>query len=349
MFVDSSKCRLLAAVIDEVIAEPATAGPTLDVVVLRELRRLLGEVKVPVSEDAPPVMLSQELAIYLELIIEQIIIQQALPVKLQFTCNVCGTTWIDDPGRLAQLEADRKNARWSQILTDMVSVASLAEGGHDVLASLRAYGAMSRSQPSSESRCPECKEPPDLRYVTYCPRCRNLRAETVLLECPDCIFDFRGLSSEQLWTTADEALGQFKVSYKQIAISEAARRLNKYARASQVNNLIADISPHEQLLGICRCTMVSGRSRDTLILLTSEKIVWTIQGLGGSERHTVQQNQVQEIDDQTGKLGIVRVKLANGGTVSFSNFIGRGIDLRESCTSRSLSSAAKDGPDAAPD
>jgi hypothetical protein len=347
IFADSAECRLLAAVIDEVIAEPSMAGPTLDVTVLQELRRLLSEVKVPAIEDPSPVVLSQELAIYLELVIEQIIIQRALPVKFQFTCHVCGTNWRDDPDRLAQLEAGQKNARWSQIIADLVSVASLMEGGHKVLASIRAYGALSRSQPSSGIRCPECKTKPSCRYVTYCPRCHDLRAETVLLECPNCTYDFRSIPTERLWATADEALGQFKISYKQIAISEAVGRLHKYARPGQVNNLISDISPHEQLLGICRCAVVGGRSRDTIILFTSEKIVWTIQGLAGSERHAVPRNQVREIDDQANKLGVACIRLANGGVISFSNFIGTGIDLRESCTSAALSGAAKDRPDAA--
>jgi len=331
IFVVPESCHLLANVISEVINEPTTAGPTLDITVLRELLELIGEYKIPVNEDAPPVVLSQELAIYLQLIIEQIIIQSTLPVKLQFTCRDCGKVWLDDPDRIAQREAEQRNARRSQALFDITNVANAIEGHHKILAGIRGYAALTRGQPNSDIRCSYCRgNRLDRKYVTFCPNCHELRTEAILLECTNCAYNFRDLSSGQLWTTVAEALDQFKLSFKQVAISEAMHSLYRYALPNQVNDLVSGLSPSEQLLGISRCGVVGNRRRNTFILFTSEKIVWTSQGLLSSERHMVPWNQVQELSDPADGSGDARLTLADGSTVVFSAFIGQGIDMSAS-------------------
>lgn len=331
IFLSPNDCGVLVNFIGQVINAPTIAGPTLNLAVLRELQEILGESGIPASEGSPPTVLPQELAVYLEILCAQVFIQATLSIRIQFACKDCGLVWIDDPGRLAQREADLRKAKLSIGIIDATAIAGLIEGHHLLLAGIRGYGAMSRNRPNSDLRCGRCKgDELDLKYVSFCPNCHKLRTETVLLECPDCAYDFRNRSCGQFWATATETLSRFKVSYKQVTIDETVNSLYKHARPSQVNDLVSEISPSERLLGICACRMIGNHRGDAIILFTSEKIVWTIRRSLYSERHSVNWNQIQEISGPADRPGNAWIKLTNGNTVAFSAFVGTGADMSAS-------------------
>lgn len=89
IFLNPQACTLIKSVTDAIISEPSVAGPPLDIAVLRELSRVIGESRIPASEDGPPVVLSHEQSIYLELIIGQLLISETVSLKIRITCGVC--------------------------------------------------------------------------------------------------------------------------------------------------------------------------------------------------------------------------------------------------------------------
>lgn len=185
---------------------------------------------------------------------------------------------------------------------------------------MRGVAAVARNRPSADIRCTNCKDKKvKEKYVTFCPGCRQLRAESILLDCPNCGYGFADLSSAQAWTTIAEALDQFKVNYKRLAILEAVETLDPRPSTHLVNDLMSEISPSEELVRIGRCEFVDNRRWNTFVLLTSEKFVWT---MSGSERHAVPISQIQELSARAGQSGEVVLTLTNGNRVVFSGFIG---------------------------
>lgn len=226
---------------------------------------------------------------------------------------------------------------------DSVATMNMAQD-HPWLAMLRNYGAQKRSHPSNEITCRNCNEVEKLtiEYVTYCPnpKCKKLRTESVLLQCPNCSYDFRTYSREQIWMPRIEALRQFNVYYKTIAISEAVASLYGSQMPDHVGILASDISQDETLLGISRCSMVGdsggNRRRDTVILFTSKKIVWVSQGiiqgimtavgLASPEGYFAEWNQVQDVSWPTDRAGVY-LKLMNGSEIFFAYFSSTGVSM----------------------
>jgi DNA-directed RNA polymerase subunit M/transcription elongation factor TFIIS len=325
VFLDPESCETLRNSIDATINEPKVAGPSLDLATLRELRATLDESKIPVNEDGPPVVLSRELAIYLELVIGQFFIAAEIPPKIQFSCRTCRNKWIDDPDRLAQHQADMQKAQNATTIMDTVATINMSYN-HPFLAILRDYGARTRSQPNYEIRCGRCRgNQLTPQHVIFCPECGSLRDESVVLQCPKCNYDFRTHERGQIWTTSAEALREFNISYKTIAISEKVASLYGGVLPGQIINLTADISPDERLLGVCRCSIFGNRRRDTIILFTSEKIAWTAQGLLRSERGSAKWRQIQEISDPDDGTAGVWLKPTDAAPVFFGGFISRGV------------------------
>ena len=333
IFLDPENRDVLKNAIDQMISEPAIAGPPLDMAMLGELREVVGESRIPVSEDGPPVVLSRELSIYIELILGQFFVRLTVPLKIRLTCQECGAERIADPARIAKRQQEAEQNRRTPAIMDSVAGMNMAVE-HPWFAILRSYGAISRTHPSNEFTCRNCDgEHLDLEYVSFCPKCHTPRAEAVLLQCPDCGYDFRTYSHDQVWSTSTEALREFKASYKKAVISEKVTTLYGRPMPGQARNLASGISPDETLLGICRCSIVGNRRKDTIILFTSEKIAWSIQGFWAStgivspERHSVTWSQVQDISGPAHGTAGVWLKLTDGATIFLGGFIGTGASM----------------------
>jgi hypothetical protein len=329
IFLRPEDSAALVNVIEQVENEPMIAGPELDSTVLRELRQLLSTTGAPVNENEPPTVLSLELAIYLELIFLHAEVKASLAPKLRFKCRDCGLEFTDDPGHLARRQAEAAAQERSATLNDYFRIKNQADAHHRLGAALAAGIALNRPRPSGGSICGRCRGNRfDKWDVTYCPGCGELRHEMVLLRCPDCSYDYRALARGPIWGPNAEAIDDFRIHWKQTAISNAVSSLWASTGPSQIGDLVTEISPLEKLIGVCKYAAINGLRRNVIILFTSEKVVWTVRRLAlWSDRYSRAWDQIQKISTTTDGQHELCITPTNGDVVRFSGSQGDGAHL----------------------
>jgi rubrerythrin len=329
IFLTPENSAALVSIIEQVEGEPTIAGPEVDLTPLSELRHLLGMSSASVREDEPPTVLSQELAVYLELIVLHADVKGSLSPKLRFKCHNCQEEFTRDPEHLARRQAEAKAREHNATLNDMFRIDSQAHAHHRFGTALAVGMAMTRPRYSAEVVCPNCGHNRlDVWDVTNCPHCGKPRREMMLLRCPDCKYDYRERSGGPIWLPSSQAIDAFRVHWKQTAIINTVSSLWVTTMPRQIGDLIADLSPDEQLIGICKYSWMNGQKRNVIVLFTSEKVVWTVRRKAlWSDRSWRAWDQIQEISSSTDGQGELYVVQSNGVAVRFSGLTGPGADM----------------------
>jgi hypothetical protein len=328
IFLAPQDSAVLVSIIEEVENEPTIAGPELDPTVLRELRRVLGTAKGSVREDESPIALPRELATYLELILVHAAVKAQLAPKLRFKCRDCLTEFTEDPGHLARRQAEAEARERTAVANDIFRIRSQVNAHSRFGTTLATYVAMTRPRQEEALMCSNCHSRRfDWWLFTFCPGCGAHRTETVLLRCPDCSYDYRELLKEPVFRPNAEVIDDFRIYWKQVAIINTVPLLWAWTGPGQIGDLMAEISPREKLLGVCKYSAVNGLKRHVIVLFTSEKVIWTVRRMGvWSDRNSRAWDQIQEISPNE-RSGELRITLANGQVVHFNGLEGTGADM----------------------
>lgn len=120
---------------------------------------------------------------------QQARLRGVLPVRTLRTCTTCRLEKVTNPELERLQERTRRTRDLATSISGLVTPYVLAGR----LVQLNSKGP--------EFACPRCQGmDADETVVTYCQRCGDRRAETVLRTCSKCQFDFRALAGgEQLW------------------------------------------------------------------------------------------------------------------------------------------------------
>jgi hypothetical protein len=309
-------------IINEVLAGASTAGPGLDRDVLRNLTRIVGQPTAQQDENGPPVVLSRDEALHFEAIMAQFDLRYDLPDRIKRTCPVCDTTTIEDPAHLAQRAKDIQRDHDRNTFINNVAARQLIDSGHTVEGVFRML--LAPKKPSLDLPCHVCGGRQfDRSRTTFCPECHNRRDEFLLLQCPYCEHDFVASVREHIWTTGANALLAFNISYKQSAVINAVRALDRYALDKQIKFLLGHITADTSIFGVARCALIDNRKRDTVLLVTSECICWSSKRfLVLTEDSSLKWEEVADVSSNT--LNDVRLALSDGRTITFASFLGDG-------------------------
>jgi hypothetical protein len=333
VFLTGTDLASLQAMLDVLEARPTVAGPPLDV---ESLRRLARAVDLDDGDEpSSAIVLSEGEQRCLELLRDQALIRDKLPMRVRQTCTACGDERIINPARQAQAaEAERSKVSGRTFLAS----AQLLSEGHPVLATLSLLGGLGTGggQVEKPPVCPRCEgDEYEHTPITFCPGCRAVRDESVLLRCPECDFEFiarRG--GEPLWISTPEAMDQYNRVRNQAALRRRAKDFENGLWPNQLQALVESVDAEDRPLVMCRCGRPGETGRYLALLLTSEHLVWAwespLSGAKSGRVHWRDVRTVHELGTPTNpQYRGFRVECDNGESVAVVNFRGTGVSFAD--------------------
>jgi len=265
-----------------VLRRPTVAGPALDVDALEHLAESLTG-----GED---IRLSEAEADCLDLLRNQAVIWAALPMRIRPTCVACGlaSEKLVNPAR--PTKAASKSGEVAETIIESVGMVAT----NPVLAVIRFVGGMGQIRADVQADLPVCVRCDGIEFdspaVTFCPHCRAMREESVLITCPDCRHDFPlRRDSRALWTEVGPAVAAGRLAYAAERLTIAGAQLENALYSGQKEYLVAALTAEDELLGLVRCGRPADTMRGVALLLTTGGLVWahelmTSKTVGGAVR-----------------------------------------------------------------
>jgi hypothetical protein len=339
VFLTSEDLGFVREMLDLIEARPTAAGSTLDTESLARLSRAvdLGDEE---SVFASAIVLSAGEQSCLELVRDQILVRGQLPPRIRRTCTTCGNERIINPERRPTVSDRAPSEATGQSL---ITSAQLFVEGHPFLGTLSLLSALDGAKTPEAGQDPVCTRCEGDEFetvaVTFCPNCRAVRDESVLIRCPECDFDFRGRLSDEapLWGPVPEAMAQVN-ALRNVAVLE--RRAGEFEnglwpgqRKALAEALAEAPTPDEQLLGMCRCGRRDEFGRYVALLLTTARLVWAWEtAVSGADSGELRWRDVRAITEHGDKsnqyLRGISFTRATGDPVVFIDFRGRGVSFR---------------------
>lgn len=301
---------------------PTIAGPPLDVEALERLAEsLTGEADIQLTEAE---------ADCLDLLRNQTVVRAALPLRIRPVCVACGLAAekLVNPAR--PTKAAGKSGEVAETIIE--SVGMLA--ANPVLAVVRFVGGMGQIRADVQADLPVCVRCDGIEFdshaVTFCPRCRAMREESVLVNCPDCGQDFPvARDARTLWTPLAQAVGAGRLAYAAERLAVAAGQLENSLYTGQKEQLIAGLAAEDELIGLVRCGRPADTMRGVALLLTTGGLGWshevmTSKAVGG----TVRWPQVTAVH-LSGPVGqqVLALLVRDEPPLVFNRFKGTGVNL----------------------
>lgn len=311
------------------LRKPTVAGPPL---IPGPLEALAAKLAAPfVGEPGRPavIRLSPVDLECLTLLRHQIALRERLPLRIQRTCVTCGNTKIVNPNLV-------KKSNNGEILGTAANAAvdtiGMVADGHYVRAVFKVMGTAGTIAGKVKEAGPVCEECEGQEFatpaVTYCPHCKKLRPETILLECPDCGADFVDATDEvDPWLSADRAFAESRRTAILDVFEQHAGAFEKGFYAGQKRALTGALTGDDELLCLCRCARPGETLRAVALLLTSRQLIWSRQLVGGDvTSDAVPWTAVSRIDTVPSRDGpVLEVQTSTGERLSFTGFKGAGI------------------------
>ncbi|HEY2795669.1 MAG TPA: hypothetical protein VGJ28_25125 [Micromonosporaceae bacterium] len=263
--------------IELILARPTVAGPPL-------IREPLIDLDAKLAAGAGTVSLAAVDEECLMLLRHQMALRSKLPLRVQRTCATCGKTKIENPNLITKSKAYENTG---SVAGAVLETAGLLAGGHHIRAVIKVMGSVSEIAGKNQKEVPACEDCQGQEFetpsVTYCPNCRKLRPETILLRCPDCEHDFVDAASiVDMWTGTDRAYADFRVSSNAARFAELAPRFENRLYGDQRKFLLAQLTAADELIAMCRCGRPGESLRSVALLLTTYQLIWARQlGAGG--------------------------------------------------------------------
>jgi hypothetical protein len=333
VFLTGADLATVRETLDVIVAQPTVAGGPLDAIGLERLARAVELAE----EDNAPTVLSEVEEAGLELIKDQAAIRTNLPLRIRRTCRECGHEQIVNPARQARTGPPPSNGSNPGIDTVATSMDLLTEG-HPFLATLALFsGESTAGGTPATSETPVCGRCDGENFrsdvVTICPGCRAFRAESVLLTCPECAFDFSSRrADDEFWVPPQKAIADAALARNVALLQEKAAGFENGLWDGQLQTLLAALRPDEQLFGICRCGLPNQVGRYVALLLTSQQLVWTRQSpmskvAGGSVAWSdVLAVHAHYGGGSTTDRGVL-IEIRNSPPLVFKDFRGSGVSL----------------------
>ena len=137
-------------------------------------------------------------------------LRSTLPLRIRPTCSACGLAneKLVNPGK-------PKAGRSGEISDAIISTVDMAVE-HPVLAVVRLMGGVGKLRAGNIADIAVCERCDGVEFdsptVTFCPSCRALREESILLTCPDCQAAFRPPAKRPpFWLTLDQARSRLRL------------------------------------------------------------------------------------------------------------------------------------------
>lgn len=323
--------ELIALILDT----PTVAGPPL---IPGPLADLADKLAVPLASGAgspTEIRLSPVDVECLTLLRHQIAIRQRLPLRIRRTCTTCGNTKIVNPN----LVKKSNNGELLGTAADAaIDTMGMVADGHYIRAVIKVMGTASSIAGKTKEAGPVCEECEGQEFatpaVTYCPNCKKLRTETILLECPDCGADFVN-PDERLgpWRPAELALADFRQIANIALFERYAPRFEKALYAGQKKALAEALTGDDELLCMCRCGRPGESLRAVALLLTTNQLIWARQlAAGDVTSGTIRWLAITRI----GKLPPVKdhgqtleIETADGTRLALNGFKGVGTSFHD--------------------
>jgi hypothetical protein len=329
VFLANADIANLEELIDAIGRRPTVAGATQD---LAGLQRLAAAIELAQEDNSPTVLSAVEEAT-LELLRNQAGIRSRVPLRIRRTCQDCGHEQIVNPARQTRADPPASEGMGADIIANSISLLS---DGHPVLATLNLFASGSQDA----SGTPDPAQPVCLRcdgvelgsdFVTFCPGCRALRAETILLTCPDCGFDFLSRRGDnEFWVPPRKAVADAAIAGNVAMLEDRAAGFENNLWPGQRQALRASLRQDERLCAMCRCGLPGQVGRYVALLLTTQQLVWARESpVVAVESGTVLWPDVLAIEsyNAAGPLNDrgIRLGLRGGTSLVFNDFRGQGL------------------------
>ncbi len=309
-------------------ANPTVAGPPLDRDALGELTAVLAAALDASSTAEQPLSAAQ--ARQLDLIHTQNALRGRLPLRIHRTCTACGTKKIINPARPNPPSGERSEG----VASALVGLASMADdpvGGF--LELMKGVSAVRTTAPRDVAICDYCEGFDfDLPAVTFCPQCKALRTESVLLTCPDCHADFAGADDEPLWTTLAAATASAGRTDVVSSVTAAAAKLGTAPYPEQLKALIRELTAQDRPHCLFRSSRPGDSTRSTVALATAQQLIFVKETMAGKPvadhvRWTDVLAVRQFLPARTGKDATIQLDRASAAPVVFSRIAEVGVNI----------------------
>jgi len=253
---------------------PTVAGPPLDLAVLERLRDALAAAKSDV-QPAQGHRLSPAEAEYLGLLQLQGTLRATLPLRLHRTCVACGTKKIINPAR-PKASGTEKASNVASVISGLATLADDPVSGFvDIMKGMG--GAQ-----TTTALCDYCEGFEfELPAVTFCPACKALRTEAVLITCPDCRADFAAAEPARDWVPLARARDSARQADIRQLVAAACGRLSGGVYTEQQGKLLAALTAADEPRCLFRSSRPGDSTRSTVLLATARQLVFARETMAG--------------------------------------------------------------------
>jgi hypothetical protein len=307
---------------------PTVAGPPLGAAAFDPLSASLNRADQADAQPQRTVVLTSEEQRHLELLMAQAAVRASLPLRIRRSCTACGSQRIVNPARPKPRKAG------SDQVGSIVSSVQLLSEGHPILAGLTFLANATGDRGAAED-APVCERCEGVDFsdvpVTFCPGCHELRAEAILLTCPDCAHDFTGAgesTSAGIWTSPRSAADAFALAHNVAVLREESPKFENGLYPDQLTRLTEALGASDELICMCRCGLPTEIGRYVALLITSDQLVWSRQSmLSGATGGAVAWREIADIRDLPGTPNTRGVEIVgvDGNVLKFNDFRGAGV------------------------
>ncbi|MEZ7129236.1 hypothetical protein ACBR40_28220 [Nonomuraea sp. AD125B] len=334
LFLDAAAVAAVRQAAQEILTAPTSAGEPPDPAGLQELMGLLDDPEDGLA--VPPGIGS-----WIGIIREREGIRRSLReqgrLRVRYRCRVCDLTLLVDPEREARKAAATDAATLSRQGAGLaMTAAAFDDDDPGQAAFLAVVQAVKEGLKEREAKqhgmtrvCTAC-DSTDFETVgltAFCPDCRAPRAESLLLTCPDCGYDFRSLAAQDGWQSLAEARRARDVA----RLGAAAAEFEKGLRDTQRDALAATLTGDEELVAMCRCARPGEFGRYVALLFTSAHLAWVRENwVSETTSGRVRWADVTAVENPGAELKAefesgLKLIVANGDPEVFNDFRGKGV------------------------
>lgn len=275
IYVGREEIEAYAGLAEAFLRVPTVAGPPLDLAALGRLHEKLDAARTTSPAAGHP--LDPDEARCLELLYEQSALRAVLPLRLHRTCTACGRQKIINPARPKATAAEKAG----DVANAIVGFAKLAD---DPLGGFLEIMGAKGSKHTVAVLCDYCEGFEfDFPAVTFCPACKALRTESVLVTCPDCQAEFGsagGNGGKPVWAKLADVRDVARLTELRRTVDAACARLAG-VYAEQQKALLEGLAAADEPRCLFRSSRPGDPTRSTVLMATSRQLAFVKETMVG--------------------------------------------------------------------